>query len=864
MLFVVITTGATIAQNAAPKGSALPESALVARVRALNNSVLHLHEQMQQSGPSGADSICGMAGPFLAQRAAALTQLIQTDPHTALTFAFSPELLADLAAKFPSATPQLEQHVTLNGSIEHWIADSADMKSSTESWFLNAGGSRLSLYFATPQRPAPNAGPVVTIEGMQVGNQVAVSKVLTTPIGGASSMFPKGLVGTRPPVSLLAVLLMSLVLVTACRIRVFDWLRASVPTLPRSGRGRYSSLTKRFAACVVALLLVVFSPLPTSAQTCGTTGPQSIAVIVVTFPGVSVPSSITASSLGSLFFNTTTDPSLNRYWTEASYGQSSAVGTVVGPYTLSGFYSCSNQFQLVTDAINAAIAGGVNISNYSRVSIVFPGFSPSCGLDGLSTIGCQAFSTSVGSITVSASLLVWDSIAQNPTGLGIEIIIHENGHQLGLGHAQLRTDGTTDLSTDTGSIPLAPVGETCSYPTGSSGTQNGCVVFEYADDFSVMGASNTNGTSTGHVAAGHKAEQLGWLTPSNYQIVSNSGTYTIEPYETSPAGVKALKIQRGGTNQNAWIWVEYRQPIGYDAVLYPTQIFGGALIHYQEPDTPPYTRLLDFTSPATYSNNPALVVGQTWTDPYSNVSISVLSATSSGLTVSVNYGVTPCTLSAPSVSLSPLDPSIYAGQTASYSVTVTDNDSSGCSSDTFNVASSAPSGWSTSLSSSSVTLSPGQSTTVTVGKGAPSGTPVGTYAVNLSASSTSSTATGSANATVMASPSLAVSVSTNASTFTPPSTVSITATVTNGGTPASGASVTFSLTAPNGSNTTQTATTGASGIATWNYKLSSKSLVGTYSVSAQAALSSGSGGKKGTASTSTQTATSNTASFTVQ
>jgi len=45
----------------------------------------------------------------------------------------------------------------------------------------------------------------------------------------------------------------------------------------------------------------------------------------------------------------------------------------------------------------------------------------------------------------------------------------------------------------------------------------------------------------------------------------------------------------------------------------------------------------------------------------------------------------------------------------------------------------------------------------------------------------------------------------------------------------------------------------------WNYKVNSRSLVGTYSVTAQAVLSSGS--KK---ASSTQSATSSTVTFTVQ
>jgi hypothetical protein len=286
----------------------------------------------------------------------------------------------------------------------------------------------------------------------------------------------------------------------------------------------------------------------------------------------------------------------------------------------------------------------------------------------------------------------------------------------------------------------------------------------------------------------------------------------------------------------------------------------GALIHYEDPTTGTYTHVLDFTpSDVGRWYNTVLAPGQSWTDPYSNVSISVLGATASGLTVSVTYGGASCTSSAPGVTFSPLNPSIYPGQNASYTVSVTNNDSTACSASTINLGSSEPSGWSTSLSSSSLTLGPGQSGSVTMSKGAPSGTPTGTYAVNLNASNSSASGMGTANATVMTPPSQTVSVSVSGSSFIPPSTVPITASVTNGGAPASGASVTFTLTAPNGSTTTQSATTGSNGMATWSYKLNSRSLVGTYLVGAQAGLSSGS--KK---AASTQSATSTTVTFSVQ
>src|SRR5207249_1194982 len=123
---------------------------------------------------------------------------------------------------------------------------------------------------------------------------------------------------------------------------------------------------------------------------------------------------------------------------------------------------------------------------------------------------------------------------------------------------------------------------------GPLGTTGGLV--EYGDHFSIMGFA---GGYFGHYAAAHKAELLNWLSSgTNYQVVQSSGTYTLQPYETNPAGLDALKIQRGAGN-NAWLWVEYRQPIGlYDSTV-NSQAFSGALIHYEDSVTGLYTDLLD-------------------------------------------------------------------------------------------------------------------------------------------------------------------------------------------------------------------------------------------------------------------------------
>jgi hypothetical protein len=330
--------------------------------------------------------------------------------------------------------------------------------------------------------------------------------------------------------------------------------------------------------------------------------------------------------------------------------------------------------------------------------------------------------------------------------------------------------------------------------------------------------------------------------------VESNSSYTLQPLETNPAGLQALKIRRG-TGNNAWLWVEFRQPIGsYDSTL-GSQVFGGALIHYEDSTTGTHTHLLDFTPETTSWNDPALLAGKSWSDPYSNVSISVQSASASGLGVMVNYGPVPCVAANPSVSISPSNPSAQAGSNVGYTVTVTNNDSSGCSAGAFQMSSSLPAGWATSFGSSSLLINPGQSLSTSMTKSVPAGTPVGTYSVNATASQSTFSGSGGASVTVVQPPSVTVSV--GQASYAPRSNVTMTATVTSGGNAAAGASVTFTLTKPNGATATKVVTAGSNGVAVWKYKLNPKDPNGSYSVRA-------------TATYNGLSSISNTASFTVQ
>jgi hypothetical protein len=451
--------------------------------------------------------------------------------------------------------------------------------------------------------------------------------------------------------------------------------------------------------------------------------------------------------------------------------------------------------------------------------MVFPD-NIGCGWAGMGTMGCSTVNSPSGSFTASSAFVAAGYA-------NVQVATHEAGHTLRLHHAQSRGFGAEALG-----------------PMATPGTLS-----EYGDEFSTMG-----NWVPGHYAAPHKAGVLGWLTDgTDYQTVQTSGTYTIQPLETS-SGVRALKVQRG-TGNNAWLWIEYRQPTGnYDTSFNTTQPYSGAVIHYEDSTTGAYSQLLDFT-PGSASNDfgdPALVPGKTWADPYTNLSLTVNSVTASALNLTVYYGATPCTHANPGVSISPLNPSVTAGGSVNYTVTLANNDSAGCQATSFTASATVPAGWTPVFSSPVLTLNPGQSGSTTMTVSAPASAVPGTYPVGASASAGTFTGAVSANCTVVAAaPVLMVSLSLPGSNFALRSTVPITATVLNGGSPAAGASVTLTLTKPDGTSATKTLSTDSTGKAVWSYKLSQRDPVGNYSATAQASFGS-------------QTAVSAAVSFAVQ
>ena len=455
----------------------------------------------------------------------------------------------------------------------------------------------------------------------------------------------------------------------------------------------------------------------------GTFGERKVAVILVNFTD-NAAQPFTPSQVNDAFFGSTNSSS--SFFKENSFGQTWLSGNVLGWYNLP-IPSTSPSYTVGTYAQQAAKAAGIDLTTYSHYVYVFPKLSTFPGA-GAATVGGNPSE-------------VW----LNGT-IALQTINHELGHNLGLDHAKYLYCGTVTL--------------------GSNCTING-----YGDPSDNMGAY-----STGHFDAFHK-EQLGWLNSGvmpPITTVSTNGTYTLDPYETTGSRPKALKILKSidsTTGARTWYYLEYRQPVGFDTAL-STLMFNddnnnltrGVQVRLGTEGDIGSSYLLDMT-PASYGGeyDSTLVAGQSYTDSAAGVVIKTLSADASGATVSVSLGSTSsssCVRANPSVLMSPsLSASVAPGTTVSYTVVITNNDSSACSSSTFSLNGVVPSGWSGSLSNSALTISPGSAVSTAFSVTSSTSAVSGTYSVGV-------TATNSATTTYSASGSAGYSVASTTSTTT--------------------------------------------------------------------------------------------------
>jgi hypothetical protein len=126
---------------------------------------------------------------------------------------------------------------------------------------------------------------------------------------------------------------------------------------------------------------------------------------------------------------------------------------------------------------------------------------------------------------------------------------------------------------------------------------------------------------------------LGWIGGANIVLVPGDGTFTLEPIELPSTGAQVLRLdlgkQKGSPN---YLYVEYRQPVGFDAGLTDT----GALLRIAPAiTTNSQTRLIDGDPTTSTFSDATLLVGHGFVDPLRNIYVEAVSATPGGLTVLV-------------------------------------------------------------------------------------------------------------------------------------------------------------------------------------------------------------------------------------
>ncbi|HUN89728.1 MAG TPA: choice-of-anchor D domain-containing protein [Terriglobales bacterium] len=375
---------------------------------------------------------------------------------------------------------------------------------------------------------------------------------------------------------------------------------------------------------------------------CTPTGTENVAVLIMNQPsgGQTYPSGMNSGSYWQSIYFGSTAKSANNYWQESSFNLTSGTGTVYTTgtsnqaLTFSSNENCTNYDQLATDALAVAKADGIDFSNFSRISIVYP--INSCSFGGLGSVGCYPADGRVShpySITWIPILSYYTTTSYAYWGL----IAHELGHNLGLHHSS---------SLNFGSIPLGAIDYNDPYPNTGTAGPGLAVRTEYGDPYTVMG--NGSWTCGGQYTAFNKAEFLTWMSrTSDVQEVTTTGSFQVVPLENS-SGLRGLRILRDPLT-SSWIWMEYRQALGdYDSYLSTcdggSNVLQGANVYYESPYSEDgHLFLLDMNAATTPNNfnQGTMVPGSSWSDPYSLLTLLVTAANSTGVSISTSYDQ-PC------------------------------------------------------------------------------------------------------------------------------------------------------------------------------------------------------------------------------
>ena len=329
---------------------------------------------------------------------------------------------------------------------------------------------------------------------------------------------------------------------------------------------------------------------------------KKTAVILVNFQNAPEEPYTPEQARAAVFTN---PDSVNAFYRENSFGHMSLVGhfdaengDVFGWYTLPYNVGCDDNPAIYENEIEAVAArNGYNSSNYDNVIIGLSTVIPGCErVAGFSGDGKRAYILS--------------------TSFPVGTVVHEIGHNMGLGHAK------SYWCTDAQNNPVI--------------LSDTCTVGEYGDGFSVMGHSSNKK----HFNNAQK-QTLGWFHDNNILNVTESGVYRIAPIEINSDQVQLLRIPKerdAQGNVTAYFTFEFRQPFGFDNFPVNAPAVTGVTAHIarQEQEGGGWltTYLLD-SMPATGYQDAPFQVGSIFREPSSWFTMQVVRVTPEFAEVSI-------------------------------------------------------------------------------------------------------------------------------------------------------------------------------------------------------------------------------------
>jgi hypothetical protein len=381
------------------------------------------------------------------------------------------------------------------------------------------------------------------------------------------------------------------------------------------------------------------------------------------------PLSCSAASMKDAIFTDPNGRSISALIRDTSQGRASLSGQVLGAYDLPVSSADPCDLGAWMTALDAkALAQGVDPNTFDRKVYVTP-WSSTC--------------TAGGTADAWAAVpWAWVMNCDRTDG-----IAHELGHTLRLGHA---------------ATPQGEYGDT--------------------SDIMGMGGSGLRGFNAPHY------EDLGWRSSAMIKTVTASGRYDIAPLiiaESDAVAPQILKIAKPDTGE--YYYLSYRRALGFDANLSST-----------------YAEKVNVHKDYALSNRTYFLAGladaQVFEDTTNAVKVSVVSRSPTYATVEVTIGngTASCARGAPALSISPASQGGSPGQALTYYVNVSNTDSASCPASSFamRTSSALPSGWSSLMSPTSLSLAPGAAGRVAVTLTSATSAPAGSYSFAVSSADT--------------------------------------------------------------------------------------------------------------------------------